>query len=138
MAKTDHLRSQHTEMVELVKDISSKLNADYCKNNAPEMTKKMNLLVGRLKIHLSSEDKVLYPPLLAHKDFKVKSTAEAFMKEMGGIASVVESHYTKWMLPTSLQKDPEGFVKETKGLFDALAKRIEKEHKDLYPLLDAA
>lgn len=138
MAKTDHLRSQHDEMVKIVQDVSSKLNVDYCKSNASDITRQLASLIGKLKIHLSSEDKVLYPPLLAHKDGKVKSTAESFMKEMGGIAPAVEAYFTKWMMATNVQKNPEEFIKETKGLFDALAKRIDKEHKDLYPLLDAA
>lgn len=138
MSKTDNLRNQHSDMAKLITDISSKLNVDYCKTNASDLTHKLASLVGKLKIHLSTEDRALYPTLLASKDPKVKNTAEAFMKEMGGIAPSVEAYFAKWVLVKNVQANPEQFIKETKGLFDALAKRIDREHKDLYPLLDAA
>lgn len=138
MSKTEHLRGQHNDMAKIIGEISSKLSVEYCKTNPSEISHKLASLIGKLKIHLSSEDKALYPTLLASTDPKVKTTAEAFMKEMGGIAPSVEAYFTKWALASHIQKNPEDFIKETKDLFAALAKRIDREHKDLYPLLDAA
>lgn len=138
MSKTEHLRSQHNDMAKIIGEISSNLNVEYCRTNASEISHKLASLIGKLKVHLSSEDRALYPALLASPNPKVKTTAEAFMKEMGGIAPSVEAYFTKWALGSRIQKNPEDFVTETKALFAALEKRIDREHKDLYPLLDAA
>ena len=134
--KTENFRQQHDEMFKLVGEIQSKLNKDACEKEAAHISKTLTTLVGKLKIHLGTEDKFLYPTLLNGNDEQAKKIAQDFIKEMSGITQVVEQYFKAWMLPSNISKDPTQFIKQTQDLFSALGKRIEKEHKDLYPLLD--
>ncbi|MBL7670954.1 MAG: hemerythrin domain-containing protein [Bdellovibrionaceae bacterium] len=138
MSKTEHFRADHKDMVGIVGEISKLLNEAGLGANPAPVTGLLGKLVGKLKIHLVTEDRSLYPQLLKSSDPKVKATAEKFQAEMGGIKTVVEAFATKWMDPREIKAHPAAFIKETKGLFDALAKRIEKEDNELYALADKA
>ncbi len=136
MSNQDNLIKQHVEMVAIVTSISPLLDAAKLAEDASEVRSLLTQLFGKLNSHLTAEDKVLYPRLLQSEDAVIKSTAEKFMKEMGGIGEALKGYKAKWPNPQSIQNDAATFITETKGIFTALANRIEKENSDLYPLLD--
>jgi len=51
---------------------------------------------------------------------------------MGGIGQAVKTYKEKWSSALEIQKEPNEFIKQTKGIFDALVKRIDKENNELY------
>ncbi len=136
MSKTEAFRKQHGEMVQIVKEISKYLNPDAAHKNATELSKLLSALAGKLKMHLVMEDDGLYPTLITHTDPNVRNLAAQFRAEMGNLKPVVEGYTKKWMLPKTIQDNPTDFIKETKNLFDALAKRIERENNELYTMID--
>ena len=134
MSRTDNLKRQHQEIVKIVTEISGYLIPDRAKADAPKVHTLLSSLAGKLKLHLATEDKILYPELLKHNDEKVKVVTKKFMTEMGTIGAVFEGYLGKWKTPADIQNNPAGFVADTKGLFDVLAKRVTKEEAELYPL----
>ncbi len=136
MSNQDNLIKQHVEMVAVVTSITPLLDATKLSEDASEARSLLTQLFGKLNSHLTAEDKVLYPRLLQSEDATIKSTAEKFMKEMGGIGEALKGYKAKWPNPQSIEKDAATFVTETNGIFTALASRIEKENSELYPLLD--
>ena len=138
MSKTDHFRADHKDMVGIVGEISKLLNEASLVANPAAVTGLLGKLVGKLKIHLVTEDRSLYPQLLKSTDPKVKAVTEKFQTEMGGIKAVVDAFATKWTDPRTIKTHPADFIKETEGLFAALAKRIEREDNELYALADKA
>lgn len=136
MSKTARFRDQHVEMVGVVKKLAGLLNADKLSKDASEARQLLSELAGKLKMHLAAEDNALYPQLLAHTDAKIKGLASQFQKEMGGIKDAFEGYIRKWSTPQTIQADAKTFVTETNGVFQVLAKRIEKEDNELYPLVD--
>ena len=138
MSKTAKFRTQHDELLGLATEISSHLNVNELSHDASNIRKLLSMLIGKLGVHLSMEDKGLYPRLLDHPDNKVKETAQRFMDEMGGIGEVLENYKTKWSTSSKIQQSADVFVEETKVLFSALAQRIDAENDELYPLFDAA
>lgn len=136
MSATDTYRRQHEDLVKVVVEISGYLDPEKAKKDAAQVSALLSRLVGKLKIHLAMEDESLYPKLLAHADPKVKEIATRFQKEMGTMKPVVEGFAKKWGSAMAIQGNPAEFVKETKGLFDALGKRVEKENNELYATFD--
>lgn len=136
MSFTSGFRRQHDEILEVATEISQHLDANVLKDKHKEALGLLNTLAGKLTAHLTMEDKVLYPKLLSHSDQTVKSTAQEFIDEMGGLSSVFKSYVEKWQNSDDIKNQAESFIDETKGIFDALGQRVEKENTILYPLAD--
>ena len=98
----------------------------------------LSKLAGKLLLHLGAEDEHLYPNLMASNDAETKKIAQQFVDEMGGIAKAFLGYNEKWKTASSIQADAAGFITETKGIYAALADRIDKENNILYPLMDKA
>ncbi len=136
MSATKRYRQQHEDLLKIAAEISAHLNVTEISNNAKVVRSLLSKLLGTLKIHLSMEDKSLYPRLLENKDEKVKAAAKEFIDEMGHIGEAVKAYDTNWPTASSIQNDANGFIKQTKGIFDALAKRIDRENNVLYKIVD--
>ena len=136
MGMTANFMQQHEDILRIAKEMSKLLDPNILGKDAQPVRSLLSTLSVKLKIHLASEDRSLYPELLNHKDANVKATTKKFMDEMGGISAVFVKYTEKWVSADTIQKNPNDFIKETEGLFSALAKRIEKENRELYPLVD--
>ena len=121
MARTDRFRMQHNEL--LAADGAA---ARSC----------LARLMGKLTMHLSTEDKVLYPELAASKDAAVATLAKRFSTEMRSTAAVVTTYNNKWHTPTAIKADPKSFITESKQIIAALADRIKRENNELYAAAD--
>lgn len=137
MALTDRFRTQHDDLLAIAGQIAPRLDAAELSKSATAVRDLLSQLMGALKMHLTMEDNSLYPRLLQHQDPEVRKLAKQFMTEMGGIAEVVQAYSAKWSTERKIQEDPETFITETEGLFEALAGRIDRENNQLYPLADA-
>jgi len=138
MSVTDNYRRQHNEIVEVVQKIIAGLNVEKLKKDASTIRELLMVLSGKLKVHLTMEDKVLYPSLVNHSSEQVRQTAKKFVDEMGGIKQGFLDYIQKWSSRGSIENDAVVFEKETRDLFAALRKRVERENNELYPLLDNA
>ncbi len=92
-------------------------------------------LAGKLSVHLAMEDKALYPRMIEANHADSKALAQKFMNEMGGLGDAFSAYNKKWQA-SMIGSDPAGFAKETQAVFGALARRIEREDNELYPLAD--
>jgi len=137
MSATARFREQHDEMLQVASEISAHLNVSELSNDANEVRGLLSKLLGKLGVHLAIEDKSLYPKLFEHSDERVKSMAKKFNDEMGGIAEAVTAYKNQWPNSMAIQQDPGTFITQTKGVFDALAKRIDRENNELYRTVDA-
>ncbi len=136
MSKTQNFRDQHDDLLKIASEISTHLNVDELSNDATEVRSLLSKLLGKLSVHLSMEDKALYPKLLEHTDAQVKSMAKRFINEMGDIGKVVMTYKTQWSTAVKIQQAPRDFIEQTKNIFSALVKRIEKENNELYKTVD--
>ncbi len=87
-----------------------------------------------LVAHLKNEDWVLYPRLLASKDRSIAATARQFIDELGGLSDAYARHTRSWTAFT-IAADWEGYCRDTALLIAALDERIEREDRELYPLM---
>jgi hypothetical protein len=137
MKKTDLYRKQHADLVKIVKEIEDLLLPGKLPAEAAKARETLNLLSGKISVHLTMEDNYLYPALLKHHDDAVRAKAQTFIDEMGHIKKTFFDYNQKWFLQ-AIKKNPDGFTQETKAVFAALDDRIKRENTDLYVLVDEA
>ncbi|MBP7284341.1 MAG: hemerythrin domain-containing protein [Leptospiraceae bacterium] len=137
MAMTDSYRKQHVELLELAGKLAAKLSKDEVTSNSAEIVSMLSQFASKLNMHLTMEDKALYPKLMASSNPKTAQTAKEYMTEMGGIKQVVEKYIAAWSLAKNITAEPQKFIDESKGIVAALKTRIDKENNILYPLADA-
>ncbi len=59
-----NLRRQHSEIMSMAKYILDNIEKRTIHQNIQEIVKTMNVMAGKLKVHLMNEDEYLYPQLL--------------------------------------------------------------------------
>ena len=136
MAYTQKFRTQHGELLNVAKSIAQLLDADALRRDATEVRHLLSVLHGKLSVHLAMEDKSLYPRLLRHHDGDIRALTQLYMDEMGSIAGAFKDYVGRWPTPSAIQANPEGFIEETGGVFDAIGKRVQQENSELYELAD--
>ena len=136
--RIDYLKKQHVEIGEVLKKLEQMIvNEEKVLSEVRKITLIIAELSGKLKIHLTSEDKYLYPSLLDNSNSQVKSTAERFMKEMGGLADGLNKYKTQYMKSSAIKEDPKLFIKESRDIISKILKRVDAEEKRLYTLIKA-
>ncbi|KAJ51853.1 hemerythrin-like domain-containing protein [Clostridium tetanomorphum] len=135
MTNINNLRRQHLEVMALVNKIRNFIVNRENINREMEIAKNINILAGKLKIHLDSEDKYLYPSLLKSRDLTIKKISEDYIKEMSSICNEFMEFKDKYNTKSKLLKNGEEFIKESEIIFKLIEKRISKEDEELYNLL---
>ena len=136
MAYTAKFRARHGGILNVAKSIAQHLDAERLRKDAREVRHLLSVLHGKLSVHLAMEDKSLYPRLLRHHDGDIRALTQRYIDEMGSLAGAFKDYVGHWPTPSAIQADPERFIAETGGVFDALGKRVAQENGELYVLAD--
>ncbi|HAG44781.1 MAG TPA: hypothetical protein DCL31_17475 [Clostridium sp.] len=134
MANINNLTRQHIEILEMIYNIKELINKDL-EVESSEIAKNINLLSGKLRIHLESEDKFLYPNLLKNENEKIKNIAKSYIDEMGDILSIFNNYKNQFNTRSKIINNKDKFIINTKEVFDKIEKRMESEDRELYKLL---
>lgn len=129
-------QKQHMEILDEIQ-ILRKLIADGLDTKAEEVCEALIRMNFKVKVHLASEDKFVYPRLLKSADPNTSSQAASFQSEMGDIAKVYNRFSRKWYKAEHIAADPALFQDQANSIFTALHNRIRQEEKNLYPLAAA-
>lgn len=136
MSKTERFRTDHANLLTLVEQISTMLNKRELERDASHLRALLSKFLGNLKVHLAMEDHALYPELTVSEDLNLRTTAIRFKNEMGDLKMVVDGYAKRWDKAPTIQTNALEFIQETKKIFAALSKRIDKEDHELYPMAD--
>lgn len=138
MRPVGYFRDQHAEILRMADELRPLLNRKQLEVRLVAKTTKTLLgeLVDRIKDHLSEEDKELYPVLLTHSDLDVRSTAWKFISGEHSLRHAFADYSKKWLKNGDLEHSDK-LIEETNELLDALAARIDREERFLYPKLEA-
>lgn len=131
----NNFKRQHGEIMELATYILDNIEKHTVEQNVHEIVKSINTMAGKLKMHLLNEDKYLYPQLLKSPDIKLNTFGKKYYEEMKEVTEVYENYKLKYNTASKIQQNVDGFNKETKEVFKLLANRVDREEKELYPLL---
>ena len=132
----NNLLRQHQEMLDIAAKICTYQSQQQIKENASTIASLLSQLSGKLKVHLMTEDEFLYPKLAKHSDLQVQRTSQIFANEMGDLGKAFVEYKTKYLGANRITDNAVTFHNDTKNIFAALTKRMDKENHSLYPLLN--
>lgn len=135
MINIDNFMRQHKDIIEELDYIDKILNKQDYKNYLDDFVSHINNLAGKLKIHLSSEDKFLYPKLINGEDINLKNMANSYINEMGNIASVFTDYKNQFNTKNKINEKLDTFIDQTKSILNEIRKRILKEETELYRII---
>jgi len=135
MINIDNFMRQHKEIKEELDYIDKILSKQDYKNYLDDFVSHINNLAGKLKIHLISEDKFLYPNLVSGEDIGLKNMANSYIDEMGSIANTFTDFKNKFNTKNKINEKLDTFIDETKSILSEIRKRISKEETELYRLI---
>ena len=125
---------EHQELVKHVQEISGMLNDTA--GNAKKILDTLIKMSASLKIHLAKEDNHLYPQFAKCGDAAVEKMASDFQKEMGSLKDTWTEFSGNWRTEAKIQENADEFKNTISAIFKALAARVEKEEKTLYPAFE--
>ncbi len=132
MNKIEQLELQHVGIKAVISETKSLLNTLENNESQRAIVKNISQLAGQLKIHLSHEDKFLYPSLLNSHDKTLQNKTNQYIKEMGNLSTIYTEFKIKYNTVSRIQENISVAKKEIKAIFNAVEKRISKEDSDLY------
>lgn len=133
-----HLKNyleQHEKIRQEIAYLQKIIDKKEVAENANEITLHINSLAGKLNMHLSVEDKHLYPDLRKQGDAKIQRAVDDYISEMGGLSEEFNAYKIRFNTKTKLVGNVEAFESCTKDIFQKILKRMEKEEKGLYKLV---
>lgn len=136
MARTDRFRQQHNDLLKIAGDLQALLNPADLAKDGTKARSCLAVLMGKLVLHLTTEDKILYPELVANKDGAVSALARRYSAEMQVTTKAVVAYNDKWATPSAIKTNPKDFVSETRAVLNILADRIKRENNELYAAAD--
>ena len=136
MWRIAQLQSQHEACLAIVQDIQTRTVHIADRLTAVEVTLMLARLTGILRIHLALEDEILYPALRRSGNPRTAEIGDRFWQEMGGLADMYLDFADRWKRADVLLAEQGRFRSESAIVFKALAERIEKEHREVYPLAE--
>lgn len=134
MWRIAQLQSQHEACLAIVQDIQARSIHIADRPGAVEITLMIARLTGILRIHLALEDEILYPALRKSSNPRTAEIAERNWREMGGLADTYLDFADAWKSADVLLAEQARFRSESTAVFKALAERIAREHREVYPL----
>ena len=136
MVNTQILRQQHDAALVMADRLIDLVDNYDPRTAGIPILMQLSRLLGILRVHLAHEDVELYPRLMASPDPNIARTACAYVAEMGGLAIDLECFVRHWSCSASIAGNIEEFREGVHELILALAVRIERENRYLYPLAE--
>ena len=129
------LKDHHASIYEYIHAINSCHSDLQVEQQAEAIAKSLARLAGLISIHLAAEDKFLYPSLSQSPDDTIRQMAVRFEQDMGGLAATFTAYKEAFMTPSKIKADIPKFRQETQRVIGALLERLQREDKELYPLV---
>lgn len=131
----DKYRREHADIVSRVNTLR-KLAAEGIAEQATAIAREIIAMSSVIKMHLSVEDRFLYPalkeasPVLANKGHQ-------YQEEMAEIAAEYGRFSRQWNDAQRIAEQPEGFRADANRVLKILFERIQRENREFYPLVEA-
>lgn len=134
--KLKNYLEQHDSIAEEIDYIKANLSAEITDEIAQETARHINVLAGKLNIHLTMEDKYLYPNLMAKESPVANYSINEYVDEMGGLATAFTEFKNKYNTKQKLLLNKDSFKTDARNILDKILRRIKKEETTIYTLID--
>jgi len=136
MRNLDQLKRQHLEIYEVLNETKTLIKKEKFEENSQAIAKNINNIAGKLQVHLSNEDRFLYPAFLNSDRIELKTKAQAYTDEMGDLSNIYTTFKSKYNTRSKIMANTKSFVTDSDKVFKAIEKRIHKEDHDLYKIAE--
>lgn len=126
---------QHKAVKEEIKIIKSLVASEDYEKNGRDIALHISTLAGKIKMHLSMEDKYLYPGLIEKGSADVKKIANSYQQEMGNLADEFVKYKDKYNTDPKLLQSAESIKSDTEKIFQKIETRMQREENELYKLI---
>lgn len=133
--KTDRIRNDHNALLEQVGALRGLIQVGI-PDNAEAIFRQLMHISAAIKLHLSVEDRTLYPALSSAADAHIAATGKRFQDEMGGLAGAYTQFASHWNVAHKIAQQPEEFRQHANAIFKALHDRIQCENNELLPMAE--
>lgn len=123
---------QHKAISEEMNAIRQIMHKTNFTDQADDLVRHLCTLAGKIGVHLSMEDKSMYPRLAESRDPQIRDMAIRYQNQMGGIAGRFTSYKEKYNTRQKLLEHAADFKSETQQVFQEIDQRIAKEEHELY------
>lgn len=132
----NHYIQQHKAMEEEMKKMEQLLKMGcHTEQDAQQMATHINILAGKIRIHLLNEDQYLYPELIGRGEAAVSKMAQDYQKEMGDLTSVFQKFKEQYNTRSKILKGMDDFAIDAENIMKIIKIRIQKEEAGLYKLI---
>jgi hemerythrin-like domain-containing protein len=131
------LKNQHDAAMAMADRLIDMIDEYRHDGDALPIAIQFSKLVGLFRVHFAQEDVQLYPELVALGDREVARMTLTYAAEMGGLANELERFVRRWPSSAVIAGSFNEFADAARGMVLALAVRIERENRFLYPLAEA-
>lgn len=132
MTTLKNLERQHKDIYETIQEAMALIESGNLDENAMAIARHISALAGKLKIHLNSEDKYLYPALVEKGSLALKSKTTSYIKEMGSLSQTYMAFKDQYNTKSKILADQAAFTKASSQVFEAVLDRMHREDTDLY------
>lgn len=136
MSNAQMLRKHHQGLKQMANELEKCLADKDAKVRLQVAVIWVSRMTGLLALHLALEDKVMYPRLVAHRDWEVGTLARGYQAEVGGLRDAFEAYRKRWSRPAAMAAEWDAFARETRVILAALRSRVLLEEKEIYGLLE--
>lgn len=133
IAKFKH---QHSRIFDCIKKLH-RYSSQGIAEHAQEIAATVISMSSLIKLHLSVEDKVLYPALRASNEPSLAMMGEQYQETMKAIAKSYEEFARRWNTAASVARNPTGFRADANTILKRLHQRIQQEDGHFYPAIEA-
>ena len=135
MRKFEQMKDAHRSLYTIMDE--TELLLDNLEANSSLIAKNISRLTGVLKIHLTNEDKFLYPAMKDTVDSKLKKLATQYEIEMGKLGPEFLSFKDKYNTTSRVISHSNIAKSEIQRMFKKVRVRMDKEDHELYPLAES-
>jgi len=132
---TSKIRRDHDALFAGIDALRALMQAGVAEN-ADAISGELGKLSATIRLHLSIEDRMLYPALANAANPDIAAAGKRFRQDMGGLAEAYRTFATRWNARARIAADPDGFRREADAVFEALHARIQHETRELLPLVE--
>ena len=135
MIPTDTFKRQQSDILDLAKRISERLDEGPLTAQVDEILFMLRGLKDKVTIHLAAEDQLLFPRLERNTSDELAFMARQFRGELATLCQDIADFTARWDDKNIILVQPSRFLRETGGLLAVLGHSLERERVRLYPLL---
>ena len=132
----DKYKNQHTAIVTCIQHLKQLTQAGIT-DNAAAIAAQVIKMSSIVKLHLSIEDRFLYPALQEANNPRLAMLGKQYQHDMTHIAEAYGEFARTWNDAGHVAADPEGFRAAANRVLKVLFDRMRREDRDFYPMIES-